>query len=371
VSTRRSSPGVRERRWASGTVTWEASWFDTSGRRHTANYDTRTEAETARAERLRERRLGGSADLTGGRVTLAAWHERWSAGRSVRPGTASRDDAIWRVHIEPALGERPLASLRRSDIAGWVAGLSAAGLAPATVTRCLAVLRACLAAAVDDGLLAASPAARVPAPRVDRAERRFLSPGELDAIEAAMDPHWALVVPFGAATGLRIGELAALAAGDVDLAAGTVRVAHTAIEVSGRRSLSTPKSRAGTRTVPTIYPALAARLAEHIESRGLSRGDWLFAGERGGPMRSANWRQRVWLPALEAPGLTDPQPTPHSLRHTAIAAWLAPGVPVVRAAAWAGHSPRVLEQTYSHLLDIDHAPVRARLAELFGHDKGA
>jgi len=366
VSTRRSSPGVRERRWASGTVTWEASWFDTSGRRHTANYDTRSEAEAARAERLRERRLGGSADPTGGRVTLASWHERWSAGRSVRPGTASRDDAIWRVHIEPALGERPLASLRRSDIAGWVAGLSAAGLAPATVTRCLAVLRACLAAAVDDGLLAASPAARVPAPRVDRAERRFLSTGELDALEAAMDPHWALVVPFGAATGLRIGELAALAAGDVDLAAGTVRVAHTAIEVSGRRSLSTPKSRAGTRTVPTVYPALAARLAEHIESRGLGRDDWLFPGERGGPLRPGNWRTRVWLPALEAAGLTDPQPTPHSLRHTAIAAWLASGVPVVRAAGWAGHSPRVLEQTYSHLLDIDHAPVRARLEALFG-----
>jgi len=366
VSTRRSSPGVRERRWASGTVTWEASWYDSSGRRHTANYDTRTEAETARAERLRERRLGGSADPTGGRVTLAAWHERWSAGRSIRPRTAERDEAIWRVHIAPTLGDRPLASLRRSDIAGWVAGLGAAGLAPATATRCLAVLRACLAAAVDDGVLLVSPAARVPAPRVDRAERRFLSPSELDALEAAMDPHWSLVVPFGAATGLRIGELSALRVQDLDLAAGAVHVRHTAIEVSGRRSLSTPKSRAGTRAVPTIYTALAARLAENIESRGLGRGDWLFAGPSGGPMRSANWRQRVWLPALDDAGLADPQPTPHSLRHTAIAAWLIVGIPVVRAASWAGHSPRVLESTYGHLLDVDHQPVRARLEELFG-----
>jgi hypothetical protein len=132
VSPRHPSRGVRKRRWASGTLTWEASWYDASGRRHTANYDTRTEAETARAERLRERRLGGSADPTGGRVTLAAWHEHWSAGRAVRPGTAERDEAIWRCHIAPTLGERPLAALRRSDIAGWVAGLSAAGLAPST-----------------------------------------------------------------------------------------------------------------------------------------------------------------------------------------------------------------------------------------------
>jgi len=366
VSPRHLSPGVRERRWASGTVTWEASWYDASGRRHTANYDTRTEAETARAERLRERRLGGSADPTGGRVTLAAWHERWSAGRSVRPRTAERDEAIWRCHIAATLGDRPLASLRRSDIAGWVAGLSAAGLAPSTVTRCLAVLRACLSAAVDDGLIAASPAARVPAPRVDRAERRFLSPGELDALEAAMDDYWSLVVPFAAATGLRIGELSALRVQDLDLADGAVHVRHTAIEVSGRRSLTTPKSSAGIRTTPTVYPALVARLAEHVESRGLARDDWLFAGPSGGPMRSANWRQRVWLPALDDAGLVDPQPTPHSLRHTAIAAWLASGVPVVRAAAWAGHSPRVLESTYAHLLNVDHQPVRARLEELFG-----
>jgi len=366
VSPRHLSPGVRERRWPSGTLTWEASWFDSSGRRHTANYDTRAEAEAARAERLRERRLGGSGDPTGGRVSLAAWHERWSAGRSVRLRTAERDEAIWRCHIAPTLGDRPLANLRRSDIAGWVAGLSSAGLAPATVTRCLAVLRACLAAAVDDGLIAVSPAARVPAPRVDRAERRFLSPAELDALEAAMDPHWALVVPFAAATGLRIGELSGLVAGDLDLDAGAVHVRHTAVEVSGRRSLTTPKSSAGIRTTPTVYPALAARLAEHVDSRGLARDDWLFAGERGGPMRSANWRQRVWLPALDDAGLADPQPTPHSLRHTAIAAWLASGVPVVRAAGWAGHSPRVLESTYAHLLDVDHEPVRARLEELFG-----
>jgi integrase len=174
------------------------------------------------------------------------------------------------------------------------------------------------------------------------------------------------VVPFATATGLRIGELAGLVAGDVDLAAGAVRVVHTAIEVSGRRSVTTPKSRAGIRTAPTIHPALAARLAVHVESRGLGPDDWLFAGPSGSPIRAANWRQRVWLPALDDAGLADPQPTPHSLRHTAIAAWLASGVPAVRAASWAGHSPRVLESTYGHLLDGDHAPVRARLEELFG-----
>jgi integrase len=170
-------------------------------------------------------------------------------------------------------------------------------------------------------------------PRVDQPERRFLSTDELTALETAMDPHWALIVPFAAATGLRIGELAALTVRDLELDAGQVRVRHTAIEINGRRSVSSPKSRAGVRTVPTVYPALAERAREHVESRGLSADDWLFGGPKGAALRLSDWRHRVWKPAVSAARLRYPQPTPHPLRHTAIAAWLAAGVPVVRAAA--------------------------------------
>lgn len=358
--------GVRKRTWRSGAVSWEASWYDSDGRRHTANYDRRAEAEEARAEMLRQRARGGSGDPTAGGLTLADWHARWWSGRSVRPATALREDTIWRVHIAPTLGDYRLADLRRSDIASWVAGLTSAGLAAATVTRCLGALRTCLASAVEDGLVFTNPAARVSPPRVDPAERRFLTPVELIRLEAEMPSWWSLIVPFAATTGLRIGELAALQVRDLRLAAGEVHVRRTALEMSGHLEYGGPKSRAGIRTVPTVYPRLAERLAEHIADRGLGPNAWLFAGERGAGLRPNTWRARRWVPAVEAAGLPDPQPHPHAMRHTAIAAWLASGVPVIRAAAWAGHSPRVLEQTYSHLLDVDHEPVRAKLEELFG-----
>ncbi len=358
--------GVRRRQWRSGAVTWEASWYDAGGRRHTANYDTRAEAEAGRAEMLRARARGGSADPTADGITLAEWGRRWFAGRVVRATTAARDESIWRLHVAPALGERRLASLRRSDISAWVSELAASDMAPATAVRVRAILVACLTAAVDEELLVVNPAARVPAPRVDRPERRFLAPAELAALEAAMDPHWSLIVPFAAATGLRIGELAGLQARDLRLDAGEVAVRRTAVEVHGHRSLTTPKSRAGMRVVPTLYTGLAARMAGHVASRGLGPNDWLWSGPDRGPLRVTNWRARVWVPAIEHARLAEPRPTPHSLRHTAIAAWLAAGVPVVRAAAWAGHSPAVLQSTYAHLLDADHEPVRARLEELFG-----
>ena len=79
VSPRRELlPGVRRRVWPSGTVTYEARWYDAGGRRHSEHYDTAAEVDAARQERLREHRRGGSGDPSGGRITLDAWWSRSS-----------------------------------------------------------------------------------------------------------------------------------------------------------------------------------------------------------------------------------------------------------------------------------------------------
>lgn len=364
----RSSGGIRRRRWPTGAVTWQARWVDAAGVRQSATVDTRAEAEALLAARKVEISRGGAGDPRVARITLADWWAIWTPGRQVRPTTAERDDAIWRHHIAPRLAARQLGQLRRSDLAAWLVDLSAAGLAPATVTRCLAVLRGCLAAAVDDGRLAANPAARLSVQLDTSSEQRYLSAGELEALEAAIDPHWSLLVPFAAATGLRIGEMAALRVRHLRLAAGEVVVEGTATEVTGRTGgrwqVTPPKSRAGRRVVPTVYPALARRLAEHVERRGLGAEDWLWAGPDKGPLRASNWRARVWRPAVVQAGL-EPAPTPHALRHTAVAAWIAAGAGRYEVSRWAGHaSPSTTERLYGHLWAVDHSGTRAAIGEL-------
>jgi len=103
---------------------------------HTANFDTASEADTYRQERLGERRHGGTGDPSGGKLTVAQWWERWQATRQVSSSTRAREQSIWVCQIEPRFGSVRLADLRRSDIAAWTAGMSGE-LAPATVTRCL------------------------------------------------------------------------------------------------------------------------------------------------------------------------------------------------------------------------------------------
>jgi hypothetical protein len=154
-------PGVRRRVWASGAVSYEASWFDAAKRRHTENFDTAGEADTVRQEHLRNRRRGGSGDPTGGKTPLCVWWERWMRTRQIVDSTRARDESIWACHLEPVFGAMPLAKLRRSDIAAWVVDLVDDDLAPATVTRCLAALKKALTDAVAEGLITASPAAGV------------------------------------------------------------------------------------------------------------------------------------------------------------------------------------------------------------------
>jgi hypothetical protein len=74
-------PGVRRREWHSGTATWEARWYDASGKRHTANFDTAAKTEAYRQERPRAPRYGGTGDPRGGKITVAEWWQRWSAAR--------------------------------------------------------------------------------------------------------------------------------------------------------------------------------------------------------------------------------------------------------------------------------------------------
>ncbi len=280
-------------------VTFEARWYDAAGRRHSASYDTAAEADRARQERLRERRRGGSGDPTGGRMSLEAWWGRWMPSRRITDSTKEREEAIWRRHIEPTFGGYRLVDLRRSDIAAWSVSLDRT-LAPATVGRCLLLLKKCLSDAVAEGMIAASPAASVAPPERGRVERRFLSLDELQRLEAAVEAWWGLVVPFAATTGLRIGEIAALKVGDLGLAARGVRVSATAVGVSRRvsgdeirRQVHRPKTTAGERVVPTITDELAERLAVHIDERGLSLDDWLFSGRRGGPMDPAEAEERL------------------------------------------------------------------------------
>jgi integrase len=121
---------------------------------------------------------------------------------------------------------------------------------------------------------------------------------------------------------LRFGEYAALRVRSVDLMRRRLRVSESVSDVNGHMIWSTPMTHQS-RDVPiprSLIDALVARAA------GKKPEDVLFSSPNGEPIQLANWRQRVWDPAVAAAGLIGL--TPHDLRHTAASLAIASGASV-------------------------------------------
>lgn len=113
------------------------------------------------------------------------------------------------------------------------------------------------------------------------------------------------MIYVGAVLGLGFGECAGLKVGRLDLLRGSVAVEESVGEANGRLVTGAPKSAAGRRTM-TMPAPLVEMLAEDLARRGLTAADegaYVFADTHGGPVRYANFRTRVWLPAARRAGL--------------------------------------------------------------------
>ena len=77
---------------------------------------------------------------------------------------------------------------------------------------------------------------------------------------------------------LRIGEATGLRRSDVDVAAGTIRVANNVVEVAGKLNEGPPKTAASRRAM-RLPPSLVDELAGHIDR--FSRETYVFAAPEG------------------------------------------------------------------------------------------
>ncbi len=239
---------------------------DPDGKQRKRTFPRRTDADRflkgVEADKLR----GTYVDPTAGRVTVAEYGEqRWLPSLvHVRPTTRDLYQAHLRNHVIPALGGHPLGSLRRTDCKAFVAALSNR-LAPATVGTVYAVLRSLVQAAVDDGLIASNPCARVPLPRVEQRVVEPLPAKSVIALAEAMPARYALAVWLGAGAGLREGEALGLTAARVDFLRRRVHVEEQLQGVNGAEpTLCPPKTRASRRVVSVDDVVLEA-VTSHMQ----------------------------------------------------------------------------------------------------------
>lgn len=315
-------------------------------------------------------RGGGAAPV---RMTFGQWCDRWLRVRAVRPSTARKDASRLRLHIRPHWDAWPLTSIGRMDVQEWVNGLSSAGLGAPTVHGTYQLLATCLAEAVGEGVLAATPCQRIKLPKRGKPEERWFTRDEYDRILIALSqrtiaaggrrqvpdplrPTWVALVALACYTGLRPQELAGLDVRDLDLERGMVHVRQTLT-----RSGLVPygKSERANRWVP--FPPEVAELLWPVVADKPDPAP-VFVMPRGGRLEfEGNLRARVWVDALQRAGI---EPVRfYTCRHT-FASWaVQAGVPDRELINYLGHADAHLVATYAHLDPHKHQSIRAMWAQ--------
>lgn len=337
---------------------YRARYRDVRGKEHSRHFKRKADAVRWLAAAETARGRGEWVDPSLGKVRIGEWAPVWLATQvQLKASTRARYELALRRHILPTWERVQLSAVAFGDVGTWVQGLTAVGLAPATVRYAYRVFSLMLAHAVHDGRLPRNPAAGVRLPRLVRHEPVFLDHGQVAKLAQAVG-EYGLFVRFLAYTGLRWGEATALRVHRLDLERRRVHVVAAVSSVGGKLVEGAPKSHRH-RSVP-LPRFLAAELVPHVE--GLKPDGLVFTAAAGGPLRSANFRQRVWLPAVKSLGL--PALRVHDLRHTAASLAVGSGANVKAVQQMLGHASAAMTlDVYAGLFSDDLDSVADRLDE--------
>lgn len=356
------------------------TYADADGRTQRIRVYGPTRADAREKLKKARERIESGAPARDAMMPVGAWLAHWRAttlaASDRKQATRALYEGLSRLHLEPEpFGAIRLDKLKPSDVEKLVLTMRAKtkpgtkgvdglpgghvrALSDSTIRSTYTVLRAGLDGAVRDGLLAKNPAAAVKRPGVERVEAKHLDRRAVAQVLAAADGsryHPALVLV--AATGLRRGEVLALAWDRVDLDAAVLKVAATIGRIGGQLVISAPKTERSRRTVP-LSPAVVELLRKHRAAQAAERlraGDqWqdsglVFTTELGRPVDPRNLLRTMEI-AAKAAGVGDVGL--HTIRHSAAVAWLEQGVHIKAVADLLGHSSiAITGDIYGHTSD--------------------
>lgn len=331
------------------TGKYRARYRDQAGTEHARHFDRKVDAQGWLDEVTTALVTGTYVDPQAGRATLREFYTTWSARQVWASGTRQAMDLA--VRSTPFV-DRPIRSLRRSDMEAWVKAMDAGTngfrrpLAASTIHTRVQNVRSVLRAAVGDRTIARDPTEGLRLPRRRRAEAAMTipTPEEVGLLVSAAGDGFKAFVGLCAFGGLRLGEAAAVQVSDIDFLRRTLTVSRQ-VQRAGRGEVEVTPPKYGSERTVFLPPGLLEMLSEFVRVHGPSR--WVFAGDGDAPPHQNTVGHR-WRSTVRKAGLSGIRL--HDLRHYYASGLIASGCDVVTVQRALGHARATTTlNTYSHL----------------------
>jgi integrase len=268
------------------------------------------------------------------------------------------------TRVRPSFGKHQLRQIDRASVRRWMSTMEDEGLSPSRIRQAHQVLHASLKQAAEDGLIGRNPAEGVKVPPDTEREMLSLTVEQVRMLSSEAEKHQrgaGTLITFLAWSGLRWGEAVALSRSSLNLLRHRVVVSRSATEINGRLTYGSTKThRSRTLIIP---PSVSELMAAELSPGGPE--DSVFTAAQGGPLRSANFRTRVWVPARRTLSVAYPELVElrvHDLRHTAASLAISAGGNIKAVQRMLGHKRASLTlDRYGHLYEDDLEELAVRL----------
>lgn len=370
---------------------WQGRWYVTdeggNRQRHQVYGATKRDANTKMRESMARTAAGGPARDS--RSPLGEVIEAWIAGPLAdserAQSTKDAYAAALRNHVVPftptggvPMGQRPVGSLRVSEVTHLLASKRGDGLAGPTLGTIYVALGHVYRSAKLDRLVAVNVMADVERPSLERTEAAHLDQDGVAQLRAALahDPQMLDLTLLALATGMRRSELVGLTWANVheDHVNVVQQLTRTSDGVA-LRPLKGKKRNAGRKVPMTTVAADALRRLRRAQLTAQMQcppGVWantdglVFTMARGEPMEGHEVNRR-FRKAVVAAGLDPAVVHPHTLRHSMATFLLAAGVPMKVISEILGHSSMATtERIYVHVTQEMAAAAMANLDTALG-----
>lgn len=332
---------------------WRVRWYGPDGKPKAKTFGKLPQAEAERDAVSARLSKGSYRDPRSGKAAVKVVAEEWFASKRKIGRTTKRDYRdLLDNYVIPYWGEWQVAAVQWEDVDAWVTrletgpGKSGRPIGAARIIKAYRVLAMVMKHAVFSKRISISPCHDHELPRPDdEDEHVYLTYEQLERLAEAAGEYRLMILTLGYC-GIRWAEASAVKAGRLAAAQRRLRIVQNYTDVGGVLALGPVKNHEK-RSVP-VPRSFADELGELAAGR--TADALLFTAPEGGPLRYANFRSRVFDPAVKEAGLEGMGITPHKLRHTAASLAIAAGADVKVVQTMLGHKDAAMTlNIYGHL----------------------